>query len=104
VDVQKAKSRTAEAQLKQLTDMLQKDEASIQELTNELSDRREELNAANRKLHTLKESAEGGLSSQPSLPMPVTPPPPYPVLFTICGSCVAKLHRKTANRKPQTPK
>ena len=30
VDAQKAKSRTAEAQLKQLTDMLQKDETSIQ--------------------------------------------------------------------------
>lgn len=70
VDAQRALSRTAQAQLKQLTDMLQKDEKTIQELKNELADRKEELNAANRKLYTLKET--DGLATQNSLPPPVS--------------------------------
>ena len=68
MDAQRALSRTAQAQLRQLTDMLQKDEKMIQELKNELADRKEELNAANRKLHTLRED---GFASQASLPLPV---------------------------------
>lgn len=49
--------------------MLRKDEIDLQDLKNELADRKEELNAANRKLHTLK--GNEGLVSQPSLPLPV---------------------------------
>ena len=69
VDEQRARSRTAEAQKKQLADMLKKDEIDLQGLKNELADKKEELNAANRKLHTLK--GNEGLVSQPSLPLPV---------------------------------
>ena len=69
--MQRALSRTAQAQLKQLTDMLQKDEKTIQDLKNELADRKEELNAANRKLYTLREN--DGLMTQNSLPVPVSP-------------------------------
>lgn len=72
-DAQKAVSRTAEAQLLQLTDMLKKDERVIQELNNELADKREEVSAVNRRLHTLR-SLEGSssLASQASLPAPVS--------------------------------
>lgn len=69
VDAQRANCRAAEAQKKQLADMLRKDEMEIQELRNELADKKEELNAANRKLHTLK--CNDTLISQPSLPIPV---------------------------------
>ena len=69
IDAQRGKSRTAEAQKKQLADMLKKDEIDLQDLKNELADKKEELNAANRKLHTLK--GNEGLVSQPSLPLPV---------------------------------
>ena len=69
IDSQRARSRTAEAQKKQLADMLKKDEIDLQDLKNELADKKEELNAANRKLHTLK--GNEGLVSQPSLPLPV---------------------------------
>lgn len=74
MDAQRAVRRTAEAQLQQLTDMLKKDEQVIQELNNELADKREEVNAANRKLHTLK-SLEGSssLTTQASLPLQVSP-------------------------------
>lgn len=71
MDAQRAKSRTAEAQKKQLADMLKKDEIDLQDLKNELADRKEELNAANRKLHTLK--GNEGLISQASLPLAVRP-------------------------------
>ena len=50
--------------------MLRKDEIDLQDLKNELADKNEELNAANRKLHTLK--CTEGLVSQPSLPLPVS--------------------------------
>ena len=47
----------------------------MQDLSNELADKKEELNAANRKLHTLKSSSDAlpNLPSQSSLPLPVSP-------------------------------
>lgn len=50
--------------------MLKKDEIVIQDLSNELADKKEEVNAANRKLHTLKSMEGSGLISQGSLPPP----------------------------------
>ena len=84
--------------------MLQKDEKTIQELKNELADRKEELNAANRKLHTLRED---GLAPQHSLPLPVTPsslssvdtvcPDTYVALFPrICPWLCCSMHLRKA--------
>ena len=71
VDAQKAVSRTTEAQLRQLNDLQQKDEAEIQRLSNELADKSEELVAAQRKLYTLRteSGALPSLASQASLPL-----------------------------------
>lgn len=71
MDAQKAISRTAEGQLAQLTDMLKKDEVLLQELNNELADKREEVSAVNRRLHALRGlEGSGPLASQGSLPLP----------------------------------